>query len=488
MAGLIVSAVGLLIIAGWYAHWSRLLQVFTDAAPMQYNAALCFVFCGLGLFFLSAHHMGAARWLGGVAALIPVVTSLEYLSGWNLGVDQLLFRPYLQIATAFPGRMAPLTAICFMLFGSALGLAAAPGYHRRRMTIAGLLAAVVGSVGTIAVLGYFSGLKLAYGWGAYSLMAFPTGGALIILGFGMLHCCSQIATRHDHHILQWVPIAASATLIAMVAVISVTTITSLRSALSWRKHTYEVLLAAQSFLVSVTQLESVVPNAISGGPSQSQTSYDRGVSEAPRQLAELVELTRDNPTQQRRLKDLTGNLESVLTFTNRLKSLRDREDAQLADQTDSDLAGGQVLEATTRAGIQAFIEEEHRLLILRSAIADADFKSTARLLGFGCVLAAIFFVAGTLLVRREINRRARVEAELREVNERVKTLSGLLPMCAHCNSSRDDQGYWTRIEAYLQAHSDAKFSHGLCEPCVRELYPSIADQVIGKMRETSVSV
>jgi hypothetical protein len=55
----------------------------------------------------------------------------------------------------------------------------------------------------------------------------------------------------------------------------------------------------------------------------------------------------------------------------------------------------------------------------------------------------------------------------------VKTLSGLLPICASCQKIRNDRGYWDRIETYIQAHSEATFSHSLCPDCAHRLYPDI---------------
>lgn len=68
----------------------------------------------------------------------------------------------------------------------------------------------------------------------------------------------------------------------------------------------------------------------------------------------------------------------------------------------------------------------------------------------------------------------RVENRTRELSEalgKVKTLKGLLPICAACKKIRDDRGYWTQIESYLYKHSDAEFSHGICPDCSRKLYP-----------------
>jgi two-component system, response regulator PdtaR len=60
--------------------------------------------------------------------------------------------------------------------------------------------------------------------------------------------------------------------------------------------------------------------------------------------------------------------------------------------------------------------------------------------------------------------------ELKAALKKVKVLSGLLPICAHCKKIRNDQGYWSIVEEYIQAHSDAKFSHGICPDCMEELY------------------
>lgn len=91
-------------------------------------------------------------------------------------------------------------------------------------------------------------------------------------------------------------------------------------------------------------------------------------------------------------------------------------------------------------------------------------------------------VAGThidITKRREAEDRMRAMAraneelvtELRQALDRVKVLSGLLPVCAWCKSVRDDQGYWQRIEVYLEEHTDARLTHGLCPNCSGRVAP-----------------
>jgi hypothetical protein len=61
--------------------------------------------------------------------------------------------------------------------------------------------------------------------------------------------------------------------------------------------------------------------------------------------------------------------------------------------------------------------------------------------------------------------------KIRGLNLKVKTLSGLLPICSHCKKIRDDEGYWNQIEKYINDHSEADFSHGICPECFKNYYP-----------------
>jgi hypothetical protein len=55
----------------------------------------------------------------------------------------------------------------------------------------------------------------------------------------------------------------------------------------------------------------------------------------------------------------------------------------------------------------------------------------------------------------------------------VNQLGGLLPICAYCKKIRDDKGYWNQLEAYLQKHTEAQFSHGICPDCEKKLYADL---------------
>jgi DNA-binding NtrC family response regulator len=74
-----------------------------------------------------------------------------------------------------------------------------------------------------------------------------------------------------------------------------------------------------------------------------------------------------------------------------------------------------------------------------------------------------------------VREKERLIAELQDAVAQIKTLSGLLPICANCKNIRNDKGYWERIESYIGKHSDAEFTHGICPDCMRKLYPEYCD-------------
>ncbi len=65
--------------------------------------------------------------------------------------------------------------------------------------------------------------------------------------------------------------------------------------------------------------------------------------------------------------------------------------------------------------------------------------------------------------------RERLITDLRKALSEIKVLRGLIPVCAWCKKIRDDQGYWQKIEKYVEKHSHVKFTHGICPECLKKV-------------------
>ncbi len=127
-----------------------------------------------------------------------------------------------------------------------------------------------------------------------------------------------------------------------------------------------------------------------------------------------------------------------------------------------------------------------------------EFSRTAKqLIYISSLILVIIVILSMFIIQqgtREARKRRLAEQELQKhhdqledlVNERtaelekalseVKLLSGFIPICASCKNIRDDKGYWNQVETYIQQHSEAQFSHGICPTCAKKLYPKLTDK------------
>ncbi|MGO9015942.1 MAG: response regulator transcription factor [Dissulfurispiraceae bacterium] len=138
-------------------------------------------------------------------------------------------------------------------------------------------------------------------------------------------------------------------------------------------------------------------------------------------------------------------------------------------------------------------ENSNTQIIMTTAYTDTDYFLAAieisvdqyvlKPIGSERLIAAVRRCADFVLHEREIQKyneeREKLILELQDAIAKVKTLSGMLPICASCKKIRDDKGYWKQIEAYISEHSEALFTHGICPECTRKLYPEYYNRIWG---------
>jgi PAS domain S-box-containing protein len=93
--------------------------------------------------------------------------------------------------------------------------------------------------------------------------------------------------------------------------------------------------------------------------------------------------------------------------------------------------------------------------------------------GSGNIKSALEMIIPITERKKAEEERERLINELETALTEVKTLSGLLPICANCKKIRDDKGYWNQIEQYIAHRTDARFTHGICPECKKELYSEL---------------
>jgi diguanylate cyclase (GGDEF)-like protein/PAS domain S-box-containing protein len=182
--------VGSLVLLGWMLDIPTLKSIIPHLATMKANTAMAFVIAGLALWLLLKEpatqlERHIVRVCALVVALLGLLTLCEYSFGWQLGIDQWLFKDFGGGASNLtPGRMSPTTAMNFLLLGTAFLLL------ERGTPLGDRLAHSLGSVvilfSGLALLGYLYGATTLYGIGAYNQIAVHTALIFIIATAGLL--------------------------------------------------------------------------------------------------------------------------------------------------------------------------------------------------------------------------------------------------------------------------------------------------------------
>ncbi len=187
-AGAAVALGGGLVLAGWIFDIGVLKSVLAGRVTMKANTALAFVLAGLPLWMSPSEtaHRGSRRLTRACAAMVALIgllTLSECLFGWDLGIDQLLFtEPPGAVGTSASGRMAPTTALDFLMLGLALFLLDAP----RSVQVVEALSLASALIGFLAFTGYAYGVGALYGLASYTQMPLQTAVMLILLGLAIL--------------------------------------------------------------------------------------------------------------------------------------------------------------------------------------------------------------------------------------------------------------------------------------------------------------
>ncbi len=179
------------VIVGWYIRNPYLVQLHPKFVPMQFNTALGFLVCGIGLLLLSFSEIQGVKIASAFILIVGGLTLFQYLTQFDCGIDQLFIKHHITVGTSHPGRMAPNTALCFILTAMAFLVSASPQHSIHQILTSGILGASIFAFGAIALMGYLLQLQPAYGWGYLTKMAIPTALGFGCVGIGLLvfSCC-----------------------------------------------------------------------------------------------------------------------------------------------------------------------------------------------------------------------------------------------------------------------------------------------------------
>jgi diguanylate cyclase (GGDEF)-like protein len=183
LAAHITGAVATAAMAGWIFDLPALTRFFTHLTSMKANAALSFILLAEALHLaVTRRHTSIQALLASGAVLLGCLTLFEYITGQQLGIDQLVFHD--PVASAHPGRMSPITAVNFML----LGIALLPFGRRGAEVVKEILSLAAVTTSMFAVVGYLYGIPALYGAisSGWIPIAPHTAGSFMLLALGFL--------------------------------------------------------------------------------------------------------------------------------------------------------------------------------------------------------------------------------------------------------------------------------------------------------------
>ena len=529
---------GTLVIVGWHLHLLTLVQLNPGLAPMNYNTAVCFVFAGLALGAWA--YGGVTRLppiLGALIATIALLTVAEYVFRIDLGIDQTLFHDYVVTDTSQPGRMSPVSALCFFLTGLSFLILSLPGAARWRGAAAGSAASVIISLSFVGVLGYGIGLPGPSGWGELTPVAVHTAVGLGLLGIAILLIAWHLTVLPGEKTPRWLPAPLSISILTGSLV--------LYFALAAKQHeqaSQTVKFGAES---ASNQITSRIQSRIRGFVHTAQlwglygqpteNTWERDTSYFLRHSPDIAALAWIDPTSQARWI-VPRSLASAFTLDSRRQAALDQAarehqpiisrivglsgssfgfivyvpivakgqpDGFIAAVFDAraslrrflppSVADGQSIaifdgrqlfftrDATSADNRQDMVQQNIELpgvtwnlhiwpgLDLASRL-DSPLPAVVLCSGLICslLLGGVCFFAQRSSHQAAETRRS--NTALQAALDTVKTLQGLLPICASCKRVRDDSGYWSQIDTYLGQHTNASLSHGYCPECAAKAF------------------
>ena len=436
LAATATTVFGLISLTGWVFHLPALTSVLPGLVEMKSNSAIALILCGLALLIVadrtseSLERLAQGLALG--ACAIGLASLAEYLFGWQLGIDELLFKGHGYAYNVFRGRMSPYSAAAFAAAGFAI--AATPRQSLRQA--ARVAAAAVLIIGLVSILGYLWSARelITNGW--LPPVAINTAICFVLLGAGTFLASNRqraTAERPRNALATIETKILAGFLLAMSFLLfgggfTYRTSVELADSLEWVAHTQKVRAAIADLSGSLSGAELAQHDYLLTPQRARLDEYDRLVQVVRNRLADLGRLTLDNSAQQRNWIALQS------AVTRRLDRMAS---ALVAYQSYGLPAGQAVLAVGPQSGnpeeVRILTERmdgvEVRLLAQREPKAAGVRQTTLISLLITLAVASTLFIALFRGVHREMLARREAEVALRASDQYNRNIIDSSPDC-----------------------------------------------------------
>lgn len=183
LTGWVSIVIGATVMALWFVRPVDLAVTVPTLFAMQFNTALCFVLSGSAMYLLQSNAPRPSILAASLAGLLAAATLAEHVFDVDLNIDQLFIEPFVTVGTNLAGRMAPNTALCFVLINAAILISGVLG---RPSQIRIVLAAAVFMISSSALLGYLLSITTTHDWLPLARMSPHTAFCFVGLSTGLI--------------------------------------------------------------------------------------------------------------------------------------------------------------------------------------------------------------------------------------------------------------------------------------------------------------
>lgn len=436
LAAAITAGFGIIVLLGWALDIPLLRSLIPGAVEMKANTAFCLVAAGWALFLLRVPSSPTPRrlalMLASLVGAIGWATLSEYAFGWNLGIDQLLFRDTAQAFNAIPGRMSPYSAVSFA--GIGLALCCLP-YPKLRHVV-WLPALLITLIGAVSFIGYL--------WNAVDIVtdqvlppvAVNTAFCFVLLGIGTLLANGPSKIQRASAPITNTKIELKVLggfLCVFLIVIGGGGYTyrfgaHFTEAMQWVAHTQEIRAQVGQINAAISAAELAQRNYVLTGEPPYHATYRRYADETLTHMQTVGKLTADNPAQTAALSRLRQLIVEHIRFMDRINVLYEEQGSAVARAAIIDGARAEttrhIRELTRRMA-----DTEAALLTKREAVAERERQ--IMLISLLLTLTAVSAIFAVLFrsIRREMIVRAETEQALSNSERYSRTLVRSSPDC-----------------------------------------------------------
>ena len=290
--------------------------------------------------------------------------------------------------------------------------------------------------------------------------------------------------------------------------------------ISWVLHTNEVIRESERLLGYLRDAETGQRGFLITLNNSYLEPFYEGTTQSQSEFSLIKKLTEDNMAQQRRLSYIQYLMLEKISELEKTIQLAQQDKVSEAIEIVNNNFGKNVMD-NIRERMRELISVEENLLRQRSAEYLQNKKNLKELFNVEVIIIAMLIISSCIFVQKTIvrpltriskyianagysydgtgiklktihheigtlaealnnllwniqdktNQKDDLISELKIALNEIKTLKGIIPICSHCKNIRDDKGYWNQIESYIREHSEAKFSHGICQECAKKYYP-----------------